>query len=427
MSWRPAYAIYSMLLYLLLPVLMLRLWWRGLREPGYRIRVAERFGCYAGPLPKGRFIWVHAVSLGETRAARPLIDGLLKTYPGHQIILTQMTASGLAAAQQIYGDCDRVHLAWLPYDYRFATRSFLGRYRPDLGIIMETEIWISLLHECKLRDIPVLLANGRLSQRSADRYRAIGVLMRPALACLAATAVQTDADAERFRQLGAHDIHVTGNLKFDAAFAQENWLLPDEFRRRFGTRRVVLAASLRQGEEALLIDALKSVGGFVGNALLVMVPRHPQRFDEVADLLAKANISFARRSAGAIVPTDCRVILGDSMGEMPAYLRACDCAFVGGSLLPFGGQNLIEACAAGVPVLFGPHTFNFAEASEAAVAAGAALRVANAEQLVREMNVLLSDDPRRAAMGKAALSFCSAHTGATAKTLDLCRGLLPVA
>ncbi len=419
--------MYSLLLYLLLPFLMLRLWWRGGREPGYRIRVAERFGWYAGALPNGRFIWVHAVSLGETRAARPLIDGLLKTYPDHQIILTQMTASGLVAAQQLYGDCDRVHLAWLPYDYRIATRRFLAHYRPALGVIMETEIWISLLEECKLREIPVLLANGRLSQRSADRYRVIGVLVQRALACLAVTAVQTNADAERFRRLGAHDIHVTGNLKFDAAFARENSLLSGEFRRRFGVRKVVLAASLREGEEALLIDALKGTGRFASNALLLMVPRHPQRFEEVADFLARANVSFARRSSGDIVPTNCQVVLGDSMGEMQAYLKACDCAFVGGSLLPFGGQNLIEACAAGVPVLFGPHTFNFAEASEAAVAAGAALRVTDAVQLVREINVLLGDDSRRAAMGAAALAFCSAHTGATEKTLDLCRGLLPVA
>jgi len=416
-----------MLLYLLLPVLLLRLWWRGLREPGYRIRVAERFGWYANPPPNGRFIWVHAVSLGETRAARPLIDGLLRTYAGHQIILTQMTASGLAAAQQLYGDCDRVHLAWLPYDYRFATRRFLARYRPALGVIMETEIWISLLQQCKLRDIPVLLANGRLSQRSADRYRLIGSLMRQALTCLAATAVQTDADAERFRRLGAHDIHVTGNLKFDAAAVQESPLLTHEFRRRYGARQVVLAASLREGEEALLIEALKGAGGFTSNALLVMVPRHPQRFDAVAAMLVKANVSFARRSADTNVPTNCQVVLGDSMGEMQAYLKACDCAFVGGSLLPFGGQNLIEACAAGVPVLFGPHTFNFAEASEAAVAAGAALRVTDAVQLVSEINFLLNDDSRRTAMGNAALAFCSAHTGATAKTMELCRGLLPVA
>lgn len=427
MSWRTAYAIYVGALLLLLPLLLLRLWWRGLREPGYRLRVAERFGWYGSAAPEGRFIWVHAVSLGETRAARPLIDGLLKTYPGHHIILTQMTASGLAAAQQLFGDCGRVHLAWLPYDYRFATRRFLARYQPALGVIMETEIWISLLQECKLRRIPVLLANGRLSQRSENRYNRIGSLIEQALTCLAATAVQTDADAERFRRLGAHDIHVTGNLKFDAAVTEGNSLLSDELRHRFGARKVVLAASLREGEEALLIDALKAASGFADNALLVMVPRHPQRFDAVAEWLAKAGVNFVRRSSGASVPADCEVVLGDSMGEMQAYLKACDCAFVGGSLLPFGGQNLIEACAVGVPVLFGPHTFNFAEASDAAVAAGAALRVTDAVQLMREINELLNDDLRRAAMGEAALAFCRAHTGATAKTLDLCRRLLPVA
>ncbi len=427
MSWRAAYGAYLGLLHLLLPVLLLRLWWRGLREPGYRIRIAERFGWYGRPAPEGRFIWVHAVSLGETRAARPLIAGLLKDYPGHQIILTQMTASGLAAAQQLYGDGGRVHLAWLPYDYPFAIRRFLARYQPELGVIMETELWMSLLLECKLRAIPVLLANGRLSQRSADRYRLIGSLIKQALACLAATAAQTDADAQRFRQLGAHDVCVTGNLKFDAAVTQDDSLASHELRHRFGARRVVLAASLREGEEALLIEALKGAGGFAGNALLVLVPRHPQRFDAVAEWLDKAGVPFVRKTSAARVPDHCQVVLGDSMGEMQAYLKACDCAFVGGSLLPFGGQNLIEACAAGVPVLFGPHTFNFAEASEAAVVAGAALRVTDAVQLVNEINALLNDDLRRSAMGEAALAFCRAHTGATAKTLDLCRRLLPVA
>lgn len=425
MSWILAYGAYQVALWLWLPAIVLRLWWRGVREPAYRTRIGERFGQYAGRVPEGNYLWVHAVSLGETRAARTLIDDLLECYPAHRIVLTQMTASGLGAAEQLYGHLDRVEFAWLPYDYGFAVRRFLRRYRPQLGVIMETEIWFGLLNECRHHRVPVLLANGRLSQRSAQRYGRVAVLLRRALADLAAIAAQSQADADRFIALGAGQVHVTGNLKFDVAASQGEPHLAQQFRRRFGPRKAVLAVSTREGEEKLLIEAVLAAGGLADHALLVMVPRHPQRFGDVAELLHKADLPFIRRSSDLDVPSGIDVVLGDSLGEMQAYLHACDCAFVGGSLLPYGGQNLIEACAAGIPVLFGPHTYNFAEASEAAIAAGAALRVPDATELVRQINRLLEDQAMRQAMGKSALTFCKAHAGATARTMSLCRNLLP--
>ncbi|HYU53028.1 MAG TPA: glycosyltransferase, partial [Gemmatimonadaceae bacterium] len=239
---------------------------------------------------------------------------------------------------------------------------------------------------------------------------------------LSAVAAQTTEDAERLRSLGARDVEVTGNLKFDADLKAESESLASQFRQRFGSRAVVLAASTREGEEELLLDALEQ--NALGDAILVIVPRHPQRFDTVAQLLASRGLKFTRRSTNAPLDADCDIVLGDSMGEMAAYYRACDLAFVGGSLLSYGGQNLIEACAAGVPVLIGPYTYNFAQAAESAVAAGAALRVNGAEEVMRLARSLLQDAGLRGRMGKAGVAFCAAHRGATERTLAICERLL---
>ncbi len=417
---------YSLLLWLMLPWVLARLWWRGRREPGYRYRIGSRFGIYQprSPAQARPLIWVHAVSVGETRAAQPLVEALLQTYPGHDLLLTQMTASGREAARQLYGAAERVHLAWLPYDYACAARRFLGHFRPSLGIVMETEIWPNLLAECAAAKLPLLLANGRLSLRSADRYALVEPLVRTALSRFSVIAAQTEADAEQFRRLGAQRLEVAGNLKFDVAPPPEAAVLAAEFRRRYGPRKALLAASLREGEERLIIDAMQAAGGLAQNALLVIVPRHPQRFEEVASLLSGKGLAFVRRSQGWDVPLDCPCVLGDSMGEMAAYYAACDCAFIGGSLLEYGGQNLIEACAAGVPALIGPHTYNFAESAEAAVAAGAALRVTEAASVIETANRLLGNDELRRSIGDAGLDFCRRHQGATARTVDLCQRLL---
>ena len=420
--WRAGYCL---LLWLVLPWVLAKLWWRGRREAGYREDIGARFGLYGGQSAAAPLIWIHAVSVGETRAAEPLIKALLQRYPGHGLLLTHMTASGHEAARQLFGAEERVQFSWLPYDYPFAVKRFVRHFRPCLGVIMETEIWFNLIEACAAARVPLLLANGRLSQRSADRYVGVLTLMQAALSRFSAIAVQTESDAEQFRRLGVQGIEVVGNLKFEATAAPDMPSLAAEFRMRYGARKVLLAASTREGEEDLILEAVQAAGGLAQQALLVIVPRHPQRFDEVAGLLSRRGLRFMRRSSAADIPANCAYALGDSMGEMAAYYAACDCAFIGGSLLDYGGQNLIEACAASVPVLIGPYTHNFAEAAEAAIAAGAALRLPDAISIIGEANRLLGDEALSRGMGKAGLAFCSMHQGATARTMTLCQRLLP--
>jgi 3-deoxy-D-manno-octulosonic-acid transferase len=411
---------YNVLWHMALPLLPLRLWWRGRKEPGYLEAIGERFGRYAAR-PDRPVIWVHAVSLGETRAAQPLVRALRARFPDHALVLTHMTATGRAAARSLYGELAMP--AFLPYDLPWAVRRFVAHFRPRLGIIMETELWPNLVRACREAGVPVLLANARLSEKSARGYASVGSLARAALGDLAAIGAQTAADAERLAALGAHDVEITGNLKFDVTPPDETQARAQVLRTLFGERPIFLAGSTREGEEALLLDALARCPLPKGTLVLI-VPRHPQRFDEVAALLASRGLPFVRRSEARPVPVGCDVALGDSMGEMSAYYAACDVAFVGGSLLPFGAQNLIEACAEGAPVLLGPSTFNFAEAAAEAVRLGAAVQVADADGLMREASRLLADAGARAWMGEAGEAFCAAHRGATARTMALVERLV---
>src|SRR6202795_4051790 len=354
---------YRLLLWIAFPWVLLRLWWRGHAEPGYKQGIGERFGFYGDP--SGRpVIWLHAVSVGETRAAEPLLRALRSRHPDCEILITQMTATGREAAQQLFGGAVRV--AWLSYDYPSAVGRFLRHFRPRLGVLMETEIWFNLVSECERAGVPLVLANARMSEKSARGYPMVTPLVGAALGRLNAIGAQTAEDAERLRALGARAVEVTGNLKFDVEPALGSEALAARFRSWFRGRRVLLCASTREGEEELLLDALEK--NSLGDAIMVIVPRHPQRFDAVAQLLTARGLKFARRSGDGPLASGCDFVLGDSMGEMAAYYRACDTAFVGGSLLAYGGQNLIEACAAGVPVLVGPYTYNFAQAAESAVA-----------------------------------------------------------
>jgi 3-deoxy-D-manno-octulosonic-acid transferase len=289
-----------------------------------------------------------------------------------------------------------------------------------MGLLMETELWPNLIHACRQRGIPLYLVNARLSEKSYARYRRFPELTRASLGELTAIAAQTADDAQRLTSLGAGNMSVTGNVKFDIEPPAAQLALGRSWRERYGlVRPVVLAASTREGEEAMLLANFHKLD--VPSVLLIIVPRHPQRFDEVAALIERNGLRSQRRSVDAPVDPETRVLLGDSMGEMFAYYAACDVAFIGGSLLPFGGQNLIEACATGKPVLFGPHTYNFSEAAGSAVAAGAALRVANADELMQEAQRLLRDPGAAQRMGEAALAFVKSHQGATQRVLDLAR------
>jgi len=421
---------YSLLLYLLTPLIWLRLVWRGRKQPEYLQNVGERYGFYGQRADSGKnrpVLWVHAVSVGEARAAQPLIEALLARWPEHRLLLTGMTPTGRAAGREVYAEAcgERLIQAYLPYDYPAAVDSFLRHFSPAFGVLMETEIWPNLLAAAQRRGVPVMLVNARLSARSARGYGKVGALVRPAFAALAGTAAQTAEDAQRLGALGAVAVDVCGNLKFDVVPPADKLALGRDWRQAVGNRPVWLAASTREGEEPLILAAWRKLA--VPGALLVLVPRHPQRFAEVAALLQREGVAFRRRSEGLPEAGDA-VWLGDSMGEMVAYYALADLAFIGGSLLPLGGQNLIEAAACGCPVLIGPHTFNFQRATEDAIAAGAARRVGDVDALALAVDRLLgqkstgseaSGETELAAMRGASQAFAAAHRGAVGRTLAL--------
>lgn len=412
--------IYSLAWALALPFLFLYLAWRAIRQPEYLRHWRERLG--SGPRRGKRpCILVHAVSVGETRAADPLVKSLMARHPDHDILLTHTTPTGRATGLELFGD--RVTQTYLPYDFPPLVRFFLQRTRPSLCIVMETEVWPNLFAACARGGIPTFLVNARLSERSARGYRRIASLVRPALASLDGIAAQTAADADRLRTLGAKRIRVTGNLKYDVTPPMTTATQAEDLRRRFAGKFVFLAASTREGEEALLLDALDSFGP--AGVLLVLVPRHPQRFQEVARLIEERGLPWARRSEGQGTENDIRVFLGDSMGEMAAYYAAADLAYVGGSLLPFGGQNLIEAAAAGCPALIGPHTWNFTDAAEQAGVAGCALRVADADALAAAVNLLRQAPEKRAAMAAAGMRFTADNRGATERVMAMIEAAWP--
>ncbi len=417
---------YSAMWWLALPLVLIRLWLRGRREPGYRQHWRERLGFYGAPCGSALapVIWVHAVSVGETRAAEPLIDALMAIYPDSRIILTHMTPTGRATGQALFAKHRaRLVQCYLPYDTGTMVRRFLRHFAPRICILMETEVWPNLIDQCRRHGVPVALVNARLSQRSLAKALRLGRLMLDAARAISLVAAQTEADAERVRALGVRNVAVTGSIKFDVVVPGAALAVGARLQQQIGQRPVLLCASTREGEEELILDAFQRAAHLPANVLLVIVPRHPQRFDGVAALVAARGLGLIRRSQLArerdAVPAKVSVLLGDSMGEMFAYYALCDCAFIGGSLLPLGGQNLIEPCALGKPVLIGPHTFNFAQVSEEAVAAGAARLTPDADAVMREAGQLLADGVQRALMGQQALGFANQHRGATRRTLAL--------
>ena len=414
--------LYSALFYLAQPLVWLRLLWRARKQPEYLQHIGERYGFYTQQAPH-RLLWLHAVSVGETRAAEPLIKALLDDFPEHSLLLTCMTPTGRATGGELvakYGP--RLQQAYLPYDLPDASGRFLAHFQPALGLLMETEIWPNLIAAAQKRTIPLALINARLSTRSLRGYQRFAALIRPTLGKLSGLAAQTTADAERLESLGAPKVRVSGNLKFDVTPAPEKLQVGHEWRRALGARPVWLAASTREGEETPILDAYIRLNR--PDILLLLVPRHPQRFAEIAALVEARALSLCRRSKNEIPSTETRVWLGDSMGEMPAYFSVADIALIGGTLLPFGGQNLIEAAACGCPVLVGPHTFNFAQATEDAIDCGAATRVSDAAEAASQVTRLLADEAALTAMHAAASQFSRAHRGATARTLELVRELV---
>jgi len=407
---RGARALYATVLRAGSPLYLLRLWRRGAREPGYRQALAERFGVYHGAVPAPGLLWLHAVSLGETRAAVPLIEALRAQQPGLRLLLTHGTATGRHAGLGLLQPGDQQ--AWLPYDTPGAARRFLQRFQPSVGVLMETELWPSLMREAERAGVPVVLANARLSERSARKGRRLAALMHPTARRLTLALAQTTPDAERLLAAGTPQVLISGNLKFDMTPSAVQ--LAQGARWRAGVpRAVVMAACTREGEEAPLLARWQALPA--PRPLLLLVPRHPQRFDEVAAMVSAQGLTLVRRSQWGESPpagaAQADVWLGDSMGEMALYYASADVALLGGSFEPLGGQNLIEAAACGCPLVMGPHTFNFAQAAEQALAAGAALRVADLSEGVTAA-LRLAADPQRPAWVQRARDFASAHRGA---------------
>jgi 3-deoxy-D-manno-octulosonic-acid transferase len=413
--------LYSTVFYLLLPVIIVRLLFRAIKAPAYARRWRERFGFVASANSTQETIWLHAVSVGETLAAVPLVRALQGKYPDYRLTVTCMTPTGSERVKAAFGDS--VDHSYAPYDTPDFVARFLTRVQPKILIIMETELWPNTIAACHKRNIPVLLANGRLSVKSATAYRRIQPLVRPMLAQLSAVAAQHGDDGARFTDLGLANsaLTVTGNIKFDLSLDQ---VIKDKAQqlltewRGTNQRPILLVASTHRGEDEIILEAFAQIKAQIENLLLVLVPRHPERFNQVAELCTAAGFNLARRSGGDKVDS-ADILLGDTMGELMSFFGACDIAFVGGSLVPTGGHNMIESAAWGVPVLTGPHLFNFSEASQLLLEGGAMQICDSADQMAEQVVELLQNQVQRTEMGNAAQRIAEANRGALNRLLNL--------
>lgn len=426
------FAAYQLLWHVLLPLAFVRLAWRARHAFAYLHHIPERLGFgYSKPITQGS-IWIHAVSVGETRAAQPLIDAYLAR--GESILLTHMTLNGRRTGKQLFAKeiaSRQIRQVYLPYDICWAVENFLKTFKPKLGLFMETEAWPTVVFRCKEIGLPLFLVNARLSERSARRVNRFGKAGRALFQAFAGVLAQTEFDAERYRSLGVQNVQIAGNLKFDvpldADLVEQGKQWHQELQR--SNRLMVCTASTRDGEEVIILKAWKNLlqnHTFAVPPLLCIVPRHPERFTEVADQINSVSLKYRKRSEWSGIPCECDgldVVLGDSMGEMPMYYSASDLVLMGGSLLPFGGQNLIEACAAGCPVLLGEHTYNFQQAALDAINCGAAKRIkgklllSEPIALMESLKDLLLNTDELKKMCEAAKAYSVKHQGATNRIL----------
>ena len=408
---------YSFLLYLAMPFLLLRLWWKSRRLPAYRERMAERLGFY--PIKLDRCIWVHAVSMGETIAAAPLIKNLITRYSSLQVLVTTMTPTGSEQVKKLFGDT--VKHVYLPYDMPDAVARFLNAMHPVIGVIIETEMWPNLLAACQQKKIPVCLVNARLSEKSARGYSRIAPITREMLQHINVIAAHGEKDAERFIVLGAakEKVLVTGNIKFDLSLPEDLEVKSDALREALGKNRFIwIAASTHEGEEDIILAAHEALRAKNPQALLVLVPRHPDRFDEIAKR-CEQQFRTVRRSTNEACSPETAVYLGDTMGELLLMYGAADVAFVGGSLIPRGGHNMLEPGALGKPILTGPHLFNFKEISDMFKVANALLLVQDAASLTKELELLAQNVNERMEVGARAKAVVAANRGALGKQLEI--------
>lgn len=413
--------LYTILFHLGLPLIALRLWLRARKAPAYAQRIGERFAHGLSPMQTGG-IWVHAVSVGESIAAAPMIRTLLARYPQLPITITCMTPTGSERIQSMFASEPRVQHCYLPYDFPWAAGRFLDHIQPKIGVIMETELWPNHIHQCAKRGIPTVLANARLSERSARGYGKFARLTRPMLAEMSLIAVQTETEAQRFRDLGARPdcVAVTGSIKFDLTIDPQ--LLERAARQRevwqTAARPVWIAASTHAGEDEVVLSAHRDVLKNHPDALLILVPRHPERFDSVFELCQQQGFASVRRSTDAPVTEATSVLVGDTMGELLFLYALADIAFVGGSLVPNGGHNLLEPAALDKPVLSGPHLFNFLEIAAMLRNAGALEEVSDSAGLAAVVQRLIEQPEQAHQMADAGLGVMKANQGALQRLLD---------
>ncbi len=419
--------LYSAFFYCLIPLLLLRMLLRSRKAPAYRDRLAERFAVFDDEeLYDGKpVIWVHAVSVGETLAAAPLIESLLQRFADHRLVVTTTTPTGSERVHSLFGK--RVFHVYAPWDLPGATRRFLNSVQPRLLLLMETELWPNMIAQTAATGCAIVLANARMSQRSASGYARVAALTRPMLAKLAAVASQSQDDADRLVALGLPEsrVEVTGSIKFDLEIDNRLRELAGELRQACGNRPVIVVASTHPGEDEQALEAFAKVRVDHPETLLVLVPRHPERFDSVYKLCREAGFSVVRRSSGADPDAETDIFLGDTMGELLLILGMADVAVVGGSLVEHGGHNVLEPAAWGAPVVTGPHMFNFAEISAKLVAAGAMIQLESPSQLADCLNGLLGDPARCRRMGEAALAELDANRGAQDRVLEIVARELP--
>ena len=412
--------LYSILLYLALPLIAARLWWRGRKAPAYRQRIGERFALGLPALKPGG-IWLHAVSVGESIAAAPVVRALQERYPQLPVTVTCMTPTGSERIRALFGDS--VQHCYLPYDMPCRARAFLQKLQPVVAVVMETELWPNHIHQCARMNIPVVLANARLSERSARGYARFPKLTAPMLAQLSGIAVQTQAEAERFLQLGARPeaVQVTGSIKFDLHIQPQLLQTAQQLREQWQLeqRKVWIAGSTHEGEDLLMLEAHQQLLQAFPAALLILVPRHPERFDTTYRLCQAQGLEVTRRSRAEPVTAATRVLLGDTMGEMLLLYALADVALVGGSLVPHGGHNLLEPAALGKPVLSGPHVFNFLEIAEQLKEAGALREVRDAGEISTAVARLWTDKKAWQSMQEAGHQVLKANQGALERLLDL--------
>ena len=412
--------LYTLALYLLCPFVLLRLFYLGGKDPAYRAGWRERLGFLSRRKPARGVIWLHAVSVGEVHAGRALIEYLLRRHADFQILITTVTPAGAAMVKRHFAD--HVLHCYFPYDLPFSVRRFLRRFEPVIFITMETEIWPNLFHECLIKDVPVLIINARLSEKSRSRYRKAAALIRDTLSAASVIAAQTRADAERFIELGAAGkrVHVTGNLKFDSpvppgidqeARALRHYFSPD--------RPIWIAASTRPGEEAIILKAQLDILRRHRDAILILAPRHPERADRIVDLCGRQRLNPVRRSSRSAFGPAHTVYLLDALGELLPHYAVAQVAFVGGSLVKSGGQNMLEPAGLGLPVICGPYTYNFSGIVETLRREAAIRIVNNGKELAAEVNLLFSDPDSRQRLGARARRTIAANRGNIRPVIEL--------